>query len=158
MDIILKVVLGFIKDNWKTLLVIAFVLGVFFYWDHLTSTIKTQETTITNLKTDNKALTDKIIKEQVEFKTAIATQNKAIEDLNKKNVDNQQSINTAVQAVVTLKKQYDADIRRILAGQKPQTCDGAIKYLVDGAVEFVPSDKVVPLTGTPAGTVQGDSK
>jgi hypothetical protein len=136
MDVFLKLVLGFIRDNWRTIAAVALVAGVYFYWVNLTDTIRDQKKTISQMQID-KATADQKCKDEKKLLTDhVSQQNTAIQTFQAQSAQNQSVITKAKDEVIKTQKYYNAEISKVLGGARPADCSAAIKYLVDGAKDF----------------------
>jgi RNase P protein component len=131
-------IFGLLGTFWKPLVGLLVIGGVVFYWYYLTSKIENQALQIVNLKSQAADLAHQRddIKRRCEENTA--TLKKALEDQNanilafqgkaeemEKRAAQQQKITQ------TQKQQYDKRLEALRQEQKPATCEGSIKFLIE---------------------------
>lgn len=138
--LMLKGVFKFIGANWQAIALGLLVLFIISYWANRTDTISDQKAKIAKLEKDQITLTEQCKAEKQKLVDQITSQNKAIAEFNAKNSSNQQKLSQARQEVIQIQQKYNEDIRKVLAGTKPQDCSAAIKYLVDAVKEFTPAE------------------
>lgn len=124
--------LTFLRKYWQYFLLAAVVGGGWMYYNHLTSTIATQEQTISRLTLENT-----VVKENNDkLQASIEASNKSIELLAKGAADTKQGFVTLNNTVRTQTSSLNDKLENILADPKPQTCEDTIKYLIDAVKEY----------------------
>lgn len=138
--LLLKLGLNFVKKFWPYILVALILIGVYFYWHHLTSTIEKQAATIQQQKEVISALEQKIKTCEANFagvKGSLDTQNKALADLAELGKLNKAQWDQLYSKINTENAALNAQLQNILKDPKPQSCEAAIKYLLDARREYV---------------------
>ena len=122
---LLPIVLNFLRKNWFPILVAIAIISAFLYVWNLKRTIEVQEVIIVKLELNlNKC------------DTAIETQNRVIEGWSKKTQEQNAAMENLEQILSDTQIRNDANIRSILNGYKPATCDDAINYLIDQGQQY----------------------
>lgn len=124
--------IAFIKSNWKIIAVVAVVAAAVLYHNHLTSTIKRQEQTITQLESVNAVLEQNV----KTLEGAVKANNESIKLLAEGAESTKQQFAALDKTVQQSSAKLSRQLGGILAEPKPQTCDASIQYLIDAAKGF----------------------
>lgn len=125
---------SFIKQFWPYLLVAAALFGVFLYWQGLQNEIKNLNAEITRKNTEIAVLQTRLSTCEANFtgvKGAIDTQNTAIGKVGKLVEKNQKDWKALVGKINSSNDELSKRLAEILKESKPETCEAAIKYLID---------------------------
>ncbi len=138
--LLLKYGLGFVKKFWPYILIALLLVSIYFYWQHLTSTIESQAATIALQKDTIKALQQKVETCETNFagvKGSLDAQNAALADLKELSALNKSQWEALYGRINKENAVLNAQLQGILKDPKPQTCEAAIKYLRDARREYV---------------------
>lgn len=117
----------FLKDNWKPIVIILVVLGAYWHYTSLINKIEEQATEIVQLKYENALCENNAAK----LKSGIDDQNKEIQKWVNVGKKTEMEMKKLKEELEKRRRQAEAELQHILQEPKPQTCEAAIKYLID---------------------------
>lgn len=122
-----KALLPLIKKFWPYILVLAIAVGGYFYWNSLINKIE-------KLEQHNATLQQQLGTCEANFnglKGSLDAQNEALKKIDKMIEQNRQEWKKLYSDVKDQNSALDKRLRDILKEKKPETCEQAIKYLLD---------------------------
>jgi uncharacterized protein HemX len=128
----MPIILLLVKRFWPAILIVTTLSVAGLYWYDRTATIRSQATTIVRLETEKAEIKAHYEGEVAKLQGTINHQNEEVERLKQVGEQSKQALDAAVARAQEVKRVYRDEIKRILEGSGPQTCEDAIKYLIDG--------------------------
>ena len=125
-------ILSFLGGNWKNIVVILAVIGIFLYWQDRTSTIAEQQDKILELTKEAASVRTHYENEVTGLRTAINQQNDAINKLAEATKKQEEIIRAAQQRGKEIRSDTERQTTVILQSTKPTDATATIDYLVDG--------------------------
>lgn len=117
-----------LKKSWKWIAIILVLLVLFFYREHLLGEIEQRENKIAEQQEQIRAKDKRIEK----LGGAIDEQNKRIERISQETEEQQKRFEKRKQQLKEERNQARQHAQQIMQEETPQTCDQAVKYLIEG--------------------------
>lgn len=130
--LLLKGLLSFVFKYWQWILLAIVIAGAYFHYTGLVHERDKLKQQVVELQTANQICNDNNAK----LESNIANMNKAIDKLSTVTTNQTNKIESFKKDVATRTDSIKSEVKKILAGQKPQTCEDSIKYLIDATKEY----------------------
>lgn len=121
-----------LKEYWKYIAVFAVVVAAWVYHNHLTSTISTQRSTITELTVSNAMLTAN----NLTLQAAIKDTNASIETLYEKTSSTGTAFDNLNKTIQVQNNLLAKKLAALLSDKKPSTCEDTIRYLIEAKKDY----------------------
>ena len=122
----------FILRHWKPILVIAILAFLYFYRLHLLNKIEDLEVALAT----SQANLEQCLDNTAELQAGIERQNGEIQRWAEIGREQDQKLKALEGQLTERQKVIDARVHEILAGDKPESCDDAIQYLIESVPEL----------------------
>lgn len=130
----LKSVLQFVVKNWQYILLLAILASGFFYWQSLKHQISDLELKLEAKQNEIAALQLQVQTCEANFKGLVGSleaQNDALGKIDETIKKSQQDWKKLANTITTSNAVLDRRLREILNDKKPESCEEAIRYLLD---------------------------
>jgi len=118
-------VFDFLTKYWKIFAIVLIIGGTLWRFDILNKRIA-------ELETDKATC----IANQVNLQSAINQRNEEIDNLNDKLRESEADVEEAIEKQKQERNKHKQELKDILNEKNPETCEGAIKYLIDGTEDL----------------------
>jgi predicted methyltransferase len=125
-------VLDFLKRYWAQIAVVLIVVSGALYVRHLYVTVQDQKIEIAKLET----VTQQCAMANESFRDIIAANNQTVQQVSDFTTQQQKKMDDLATNIATQQHGVADKVNKLLQATKPQSCDDAIKYLIDGAQEY----------------------
>lgn len=130
-------IFGFIRKNWQIISLVLLITGSYWYVNSLQNTIADLQNEVTKLKVANAFCENN----KAALQQALDSQNGKIQKWAKVGRDSKEKFEKLKAEIEHKRKLAEIEVNKILQEKKPESCQAAIDYLVDGKKDITWSEK-----------------